>query len=42
MSREIIDRGTNSPRYADKNPEIIRQLFAPVSEALIADAEIAP
>jgi SAM-dependent methyltransferase len=42
MSREIIDRWTHSPRYSDKNPEIIRQLFAPVSEALIDDAGIAP
>src|SRR4030095_9171063 len=42
MSREIIDRWTNSARYLDKNREIIRQMFAPVSEALIDDAEIAP
>ena len=42
MSRELIDRWNNSARDSDKNPEIIRQLFAPVSEALIDDAEIAP
>ncbi|AHG92915.1 putative ubiquinone/menaquinone biosynthesis methyltransferase UbiE (plasmid) [Gemmatirosa kalamazoonensis] len=42
MSRETIDRSTNAAGHFDKNPEIIRQLFAPVSEALIDDAEIAP
>lgn len=42
MSREIIDRRTNSARDADKNRDIIRRLFGPVSEALIDDAEIAP
>jgi SAM-dependent methyltransferase len=42
MSRDIIDRWTNSAGYSDKNREIIRQMFAPVSEALIDDAEIAP
>ena len=42
MSRDIIDRWNNSARYSEKNREIIRQMFAPVSDALIDDAEIAP
>jgi SAM-dependent methyltransferase len=41
MPREIIDRETHPDRSSDKYGEIIQQLFAPVSEALIADAEIA-
>ena len=41
QDREIFDRWTNAARHWDKNREIIRQMFAPVSEALIEDAEIA-
>src|SRR5574341_1403872 len=35
-------RGVLGILALDKNRDIIRQMFAPVSEALIADAEIAP
>jgi SAM-dependent methyltransferase len=42
QDRENFDRWTNSAHHWEKNREIIRQMFAPVSEALIEDAEIAP
>lgn len=39
---EITDRRNSAARFWEKNRGIIRQMFAPVSEALIRDAEIAP
>ena len=38
---EILNRWTNSAAYWEKHRETIRRMFAPVSEALIEDAEVA-
>src|SRR5438128_9578366 len=38
--QEIINRWSGSAPYWEKHREIIRQMFAPVTEALIADAQI--
>jgi ubiquinone/menaquinone biosynthesis C-methylase UbiE len=37
---EIINRWTNSAPFWQKNHKIIRQMFAPVAQALISDAQI--
>jgi len=42
QDRKIFDRWTSAAHHWEKHREIIRQMFAPVSEALIEDAEIAP
>ncbi len=39
---EILSRWTNAAAFWEQHREILRELFAPVSEALIEDAEIAP
>ena len=38
---EVLNRWTNSAPYWEKHRETMRRMFAPVSEALIEDAEIA-
>jgi len=39
--QEVITRWTNSARYWEKNHKLIRQMFAPVAQALVVDAQIA-
>jgi SAM-dependent methyltransferase len=39
--QEMFNRWSGSAPYWEKHREIIRQMFAPVTEALIADAQIA-
>jgi ubiquinone/menaquinone biosynthesis C-methylase UbiE len=39
--QEIITRWTNSARYWEKNHKVIRQMFAPVAQALVVDSQIA-
>jgi ubiquinone/menaquinone biosynthesis C-methylase UbiE len=38
--QEIINRWTNSAPFWEKNHKIIRQMFAPVAQALVDDAQI--
>src|SRR5215467_2853579 len=38
---EVLNRWTNSAPYWEKHRETIRRMFAPVSDALIEDAEVA-
>ena len=38
--QEVINRWTGSAPYWEKHREVIRQMFAPVTEALIKDAQI--
>src|SRR5262245_64864246 len=38
---EVLNRWTNSAAYWEKHRETLRRMFAPVSEALIEDAEVA-
>ena len=38
---EVLNRWTNSAPYWEKHRETMRRMFAPVSEALVEDAEIA-
>jgi ubiquinone/menaquinone biosynthesis C-methylase UbiE len=40
--QEIINRWSGSAPYWEKHREIIRQMFAPITQALVADAEIRP
>jgi len=40
-SNEVLNRWTDSAAYWEKHRETIRRMFAPVSEALIEDAEVA-
>ena len=40
--QEIINRWTGSAPYWEKHREIIRQMFAPVTQALVEDARIGP
>jgi SAM-dependent methyltransferase len=37
---EVINRWTNSARFWEKHYEVIRQMFAPVAQALVDDAKI--
>jgi ubiquinone/menaquinone biosynthesis C-methylase UbiE len=37
---ELLNRWTGAAPYWEKHRETIRQMFAPVSEALIEDAEV--
>src|SRR5580704_15522095 len=37
---EVINRWSNSAPFWEKHHEIIRQMFAPITEALIAAAQI--
>jgi SAM-dependent methyltransferase len=39
--QEVINRWTGSAPYWEKHREIIRQMFAPVTDALVEDAQIA-
>ena len=38
---EVLNRWTNLSAYWEKHRETIRRLFAPVSDALIEDSDIA-
>jgi ubiquinone/menaquinone biosynthesis C-methylase UbiE len=40
QQEDVIKRWSNSAPYWEKHRETIRRMFAPVSEALIADAEV--
>ena len=40
--QDIINKWSESAPYWEKNREVIRQMFAPVTQALIDDARIAP
>lgn len=40
QNREVIDQWSESARYWEKHREILREMFAPVSRALIEDAGI--
>jgi ubiquinone/menaquinone biosynthesis C-methylase UbiE len=40
--KEIINKWSESAPYWEKNREVIRQMFAPVTQALIDDARILP
>jgi SAM-dependent methyltransferase len=39
--QQVINRWTGSAQFWEKHREIIRQMFAPVTDALVADAQIA-
>jgi hypothetical protein len=39
--QEVINRWTGSAPYWEKHREVIRQMFAPVAQALVEDAGIA-
>jgi ubiquinone/menaquinone biosynthesis C-methylase UbiE len=39
--QQVIHRWTGSAQFWEKHREIIRQMFAPVTDALVADAQIA-
>ncbi len=40
QDQEVIDRWTGSAPYWEKHREIIKQMFAPVTEALVEDGQI--
>jgi hypothetical protein len=42
QNREVISQWSESARYWEKHREIIREMFAPVTQALNKDAEIKP
>jgi len=41
QDQETINRWTGSAPYWEKHREVIRQMFAPITEALVADAQVA-
>src|SRR6185369_11330917 len=40
QNSEVIQQWTESARYWEKHRDVLRQMFAPVTQALIEDAEI--